>query len=329
LAGQDDLNVVWDDGVHLEGTILWFDPRRAKQFCAITSARAPLSDRQTRFLWGDKTARLVSLRQGRRSRGLVTPYGRSFSMGNLNLELFASGYMTGASQFQVTGASGASLVYSGPISMQRTRTAENIVVRRCDTLVLDCMYGHERYAFPQRKDVYAEIVDWTGKALKSGHTPVFLAANPGKAQDLIHLLGAHRFKMRVHRGIYGFNKAYRGTGIDLPNCKQFRGHPAHGEVMIWPSHLRKSKAIRNLRKARFAAISGHAGERGAARKMRVSVVFPWSARANFAGLNKYVDMAKPSRVITCGACSVDFARTLGERGISATPLVEKPQLDLI
>ncbi len=329
MTGQDDLNVVWDAGVHLEGTLLWFDPSRVRQFCAVSSARVPLSERQTRFLWGDKTAQLWTLRQNKRSRGLVTPHGRPFSMGNLSLELFPSGYMVGASQFLVTLRNGRTLVYSGPISPQRGRTAEAMQVRKCDTLVLDCMYGHERYRFPPRQDVYSEIVDWTAKELSTGHTPVFLAASPGKAQDLIHLLGAHDLKMRVHRGIYAFNKAYRGIGIDLPNCKQFRGHPAHGEVVIWPSHLRKSKAIRNLRKARFAGLSGRAADRGSARKLRASVVFPWSARADYDDLIAYAKKAKPRRVITYGELKAEFAHTLREHGFDAEPLNDKPQLDLI
>lgn len=323
------MTIEWDHGVHIEGTLLWFDPRRLKEFACVTSARAPLSDKQKRILWGDRTARLVSQVKGRRPQGLMTPYSRSFSLGNLTLELFPSGYMAGASQYQVTLPGGEKLVYSGPFSMTRNRTAEAIEVRRCDTLVMDCTYGHERYRFPPRDQVWRELLDWTADALKANATPIFLVGNPGKAQDLITLLGQAGFPMRVHRGIYAFNKAYRSIGIDLPAGKQFRGHPAHGEVMIWPAHLRKSKAIRNLRRARFAAMTGKGSERGIARRLRVSTVFTWSLRADYDDLLTYVAKAKPKRIVTLGRHADEFARVLMDQGKQAKALSEQPQLDLL
>lgn len=329
MGGQDDVRVVWDGGVHLEGTPLWFDPRRAREFCAITNARAPISDRQTRLLQGDKTARLTALRHGRRAAGLVTPFGRAFSMGNLDIELFPSGYMPGGSQVQVTVSGSTTVVYTGPISMRRSRTAERIEVRRGDVLILDATYGHERYRLPDRDAVYGEILEWTSKTLSGGYTPIFLASNPGKAQDLIHVLGANDFALRVHRNVYAWNKAYLGIGIDVPGCKQFRGHPAHGEVMIWPAHLRKSRAIRNLRRTRFAATTGRALDRGTARRLRVNEVFGWSGRADYDDLLDYVKKARPGRVVTVGRHAVDFAATLAQRGVRAEALPDQPQLALL
>lgn len=329
MTGFSSRQIVWDRGVHLEGTVLWFDPTRVREFCGVSSTQAPLSERQLKILWSDRTARLLALRHGRKSRGLVCPYNRSFSMGNLSIELFPSGYVAGGAQFQITLRSGHKIVYTGPFSMRRNRTAEAIEVRRCDTLIVDATYGHERYRFPARAEVEAEVLEWTRSALAAGLTPILLVKNPGKAQDLIHLLGSADLPLRVHRGIYAFNKAYRAIGIDLPNTKQFRGRPGHGEVLIWPSHLRRSKAIRNLRKTRLATLTGLGGERGAARRLRVSHAFTWSGRSDFDGIMEYVRRAQPRSVVTTGRFATELAHTLSESGVPAEPIRESAQLDLI
>lgn len=324
-----DLSIVYDQGVHLEGTLLWFDPARVREFGLVSCTRAHLGERQQKVLMSERTGRLLALRHKRKSRGLVCPYHRPFSLGNLTIELFPSGYMAGASSFQVTLADDHVLVYSGPFSRVRNRTAERYEARRCDTLLLDATYGHERYVFPKREEVEAEVLDWAESTLAAGFTPVFLVASPGKAQDVANLLGTRELPLRVHRMIYAYNRAYRGVGLDIPPCKQFRGHPARGEVLIWPSHLRKSPAIRNLRKAKFAAMSGRGVEPRIERRLKVGRVFVWSGRAGYDDLLAYAKESKPGHIITTGTHAATLAQALADRKFSAEALSENNQLELI
>ena len=55
----------------------------------------------------------------------------------------------------------------------------------------------------------------------------------------------------------GGSMPYRGIGVDLPECRQFRGHPARDEIVLWPSHVRKSAAIRNLDRKSTRLNSSH------------------------------------------------------------------------
>jgi putative mRNA 3-end processing factor len=320
--------VVYDHGVHLLGTILWFDPTRLRDFCGITSARVAHLDRRTKTLWSDRTARLVAHRQTGKTKGLACPYGRPFNLGPLRISLFPSGYMAGAAQFEVITETGHQLVYSGPVSVKPNRTSEPIEYRQCDTLILDATYGHERYRFPKREDVYETVLNWVSHALANGDTPVFLVANPGKAQDLVHLLGHSGCHLRVHRSIYEFNKAYLGIGVDLPNCKQFRGTPRHNEIVLWPSHLRRSPAIRNIRRVQFAAMTGMGEQPGIAKRLKVSTVFTWSAQSDYDDLFYYLKRVKPKRVLTVGRHAIDFADVLRTQGFTADCLLPTPQMPL-
>ena len=327
--GPEQIELIYDYGVHLSGTLVWFDPTRAREFSLLSSARHHLGDRQKRVLMSEPTSRLLSAVSGKRARGLVSPFHRPFTLGNLRIEMFPSGYMWGASSFRVTLGSGHTVVYSGPFASQRNRTAEKPEIMNCDTLILDATYGHPDDRHPPQANVEASILDWTQQTLANGDMPVILVANPGKAQDLVQALGQAETPIRVHRQIHAYNRGYQALGIDLPDTRQFRGAPSKGEVLIWPSHLKKSTSIRNLKRVKFAALTGRDDIAGVTRRMRVANVFPWSVRSDYDGLLKYVKKCKPGRIITVGRHAERLASELSQKGYTAEALPLQPQLRLI
>jgi putative mRNA 3-end processing factor len=199
----------------------------------------------------------------------------------------------------------------------------------CDTLILDAAYGHQDYRHPDRRTVETSVRRWARESLDAGDIPVFLVGNPGKAQDLIQTLGKEDLPLRVHRQIHAYNKAYQSLGIDLPNTKQFRGAPSKGEVLVWPSHLKKSTSIRNLKRVKFAALTGRGDKTGVARRMRVAKVFTWSLRSDYEGLLNYVGACKPQSIITFGRHADTLATDLVARGNDAVSLHTESQLNLI
>ena len=170
---------------------------------------------------------------------------------------------------------------------------------------------------------------WAAQCLEAGDIPTFLVGNPGKAQDLIQALSKADLPIRVHRQIHAYNKAYQSLGVDLPKTKQFRGAPSKDEVLIWPAHLKKSPSIRNLKRVRFAALTGRGDKAGVARRMRVAKVFTWSLRSDYPGLMKYVESCRATRIITFGRHSDELATDLSSRGHDATALPTESQLNLI
>ena len=329
VTSHDSAKIVWDFGVHIDSTLVWLDPKRPRDFAIVTNARAYLGDRQRKLLLGDRTARLCSAVAGRRVPGLVTPFGRTVSLGNLRLELYPSGYLPGAASVLITLPSGVRVAYSGAFSPGPSRTAEPMEVRHSDVLILDANYGAPRYRFSPPASVEEEVLAWVEATLSDGQTPVLLAACPGKAQDLMALCAGAGHPIRAHRTIHAWAKAYRSIGIDLPGCTQFRGHPAAGEILFWPSHLRRSTAIRNLRRARFAAATGSAIDAGAEKRLKVNRVFPLSARADFDALVAYAKQSRASDIVTVGRHAVELADALNTGSVRARPLRETPQLDLL
>jgi putative mRNA 3-end processing factor len=312
------------------GTLLWFDPTRARELSAVSHARSAMGRRQKQLLWSERTSKLVSAAKNQPVHGLVCPFHRPFSLGPLTIELLPSGYMLGAAQFQVTFPDGHRLLYADAVSMRPSATAEAIEISPCDTLLLDSHYGHSSFRFPATDSAQKSLLEWIAEQRRDERTPIILTANPGKAQDLLHFLGSQGHTPVVHRSIFSFKKAYLALGIELPSCTQYRAGAAAGQVVIWPSALIHSESLKRIPRRALAIVSGRGIEDDAAEQLGVDRVFTWSARADFGELTQYVKQVNPNQVITTGRWAENFAAYINKSlNISANALVTNAQLALI
>jgi putative mRNA 3-end processing factor len=313
-------------GVHLPGTPLWCDATRPVELCFISHAHSDHLARHQRMIATERTRRLCEHRLGQIS-ALASPYRRPFALGRLELELFPAGHVLGSAQLRVRTDQG-DLVYTGDLNLEASRTAERAQVVPCDVLVIEATYGHPRFVFPPRAQVEARVVDFVVRCLEAEVTPVLYAHPLGKAQELCALLGEAGISSRVHGAIYDICRIYGECGVSLPRVKRFQGTPAKNEAVVFPFHLQGSRAIRALKRARTAAVTGWALDPRARTRSRTDEAFPLSDHADHPSLLRYVELARPVRVYTVFGFAEELARTLRQQGIEASPLVPPRQMEL-
>ena len=91
-------------GLHLKDTLLWFDAEQPRELSFVSHALVPGAFDHEKIICTDRTARLlramtIAYGRGRRAHQpqvLVTPFRRTFAIGNLSLELFPAGYVLGS-----------------------------------------------------------------------------------------------------------------------------------------------------------------------------------------------------------------------------------------
>ncbi len=96
-------SVTWRDGVHVTGTMLWFDARRAREVCVVSSidrvARAGQAG-HGQLIATAPTLAMLGVAGGAHGVGggvaLATPTRRPFTLGQVQLELVPSGHTLGA-----------------------------------------------------------------------------------------------------------------------------------------------------------------------------------------------------------------------------------------
>lgn len=241
------MNLVYENGLHLSGTSLWFDALEPRTLSFVSSARQHIP-RHGRVLLSPATARFA--RGIGRGRGLVASYEQSFSIGKMRLTMLPSGSLLGAAQLLVEHQ-GARLLYSGRVGpLDGLRSVRPVRVARCDLLVLDTPAAPLLPNRSARDECWSRLWERVSQARSLGRTPLILCSALGIAQEILKRWPGQGSRVRAHRGIQRIDDEYRRFGIELPRTIELRarGRFKPSELLLFPSALASSPSLGRLRK---------------------------------------------------------------------------------
>ena len=256
-----------------------------------------------------------------KTHALLAGYGRPFSLGDLRLEMFPSGFMPGAASL-LCEREGRRIVYAGPIG------AAPADVRAADALCVDAMFASPALAFPARAPALADVGRAVRDVLARGGAPVVLVDSVVTALDVGAALAVDRIGLCAHRAIVQAAIAYRHAGLPAPALQRFAGKIGPGEALLWPAAERVPPRRAGARAHGVILGSAAAGApaAAAAAPARARVVFPTAA--DFTGLVRYVEASGASEVALINAPGDDLMNTLRARGIDAYALGPPRQIEL-
>src|SRR5688572_25420747 len=193
VKARPTAGVSWRDGVHVLGTAVWCDARRARAVCFVSSA-----DRTGRAGHGQliATAETLALLGAHADSHLAVPTGRPFTLGTVRLELIRSGWCVGAAALLVDA--GHRVLYAGAVAPGGAGLGGAAELRRCDTLVVAAPYGATHHAFSGSAD---DVVEFARKAITAGTTPVVLVTSALKGLDAVAALDAAGIPCAGHRAV--------------------------------------------------------------------------------------------------------------------------------
>jgi putative mRNA 3-end processing factor len=323
MSGSIRIDVEYNQGIHLLDSILWLDAPRQTDLCFVSHAHIDPAGHHRKILATGATAALIHRRIGR-GEYLTTPFHRRFSLGKLDLELHPAGHMLGSAQIRIT-RDGGTLVYTGDFQLGPTRTARTATVLECDVLVMRSTYGRPHQVFPDREETEAKMVSWAKRTIQDGDQPVVFASARGKAQELASIFLAHDLRVRVHKSIYQVCRSYRALGMPLANIRCFRLSPKKAEVIIFPPHLRQSKTIAKLKRARTCVATGRALDET---NDWADAAFIISGHADHPALLRYARESGAKRIRLTGPTAAPLAAELTAAGFDASPLQPSEQMGL-
>lgn len=330
-------------GLHLRDTPLWIDAEEGRELCFISHALVPGAGRQRKIVTTDATARILralaaTYGRGRRAHEpqvLTTPFGRSFSIGALTLELFPAGFVLGSASLLIKHR-GQTIVYAGQVNPAhpQERLVEQLEARRCDVLVFPCGLSARRLALPPADEVRAQLLRYVHTVLEEGGVPVLLCSPVGEAQQLAHLLAGEGLAVRVHRKIGAVADVYRELRPDAFGGAELRRHAgpiAAGsrEVLLWPAELRGSPAVRRQPAARVALVSALARDPELLARTDCEAAFPIGAQPDYRGVLEYVRACAPNAVVLTGSYPDELAADLEAQGVEVARLGPRTQLPLL
>jgi putative mRNA 3-end processing factor len=313
----------WNGGIKLLGKPIWFDGVRYDEISVITSARVKNAHRHKRSVCTDKTFYLLRT-FGPAFECLKLPYGVWVEVGGLRLSLHPSGFMPGSSV--ALGETGDKrFLFVNRIVLDAI-FYEKAVVPNADILVVVTPYGSSEFSFGTRKDIYDTIADGARDSIMSGQNPVFLTSAIGKAQEVTNVLSVSGFEVVVHRSIARVCEAFKAMGVDSGRWKVFRGRLAPSQVLIYPDHLRQSRAIENLENPKLIWLSGMAKDKRAREVFRAHEGICLSGYPDISALLKLVVLSSAKMVYLVGDRIDEAVMVLRKKGVETNPIRWEKQL---
>lgn len=312
--------------LHLTGTPLFFDAKRKSALSFVSHAHSDHIARHESVLATRSTLELMQHRLGKVRSALPVSYNHPFELGSLNMELLPAGHVLGSAQIRITRSDGHRIVYTGDLNCEPSLTAEPHQIAECDTLVLESTFGHPRFKFPPKAQVWEQIEAWVRKQLAAQIQPVIYGYQLGKSQEIARFLHTQGFGVCAHPSIHAVCEIYTRLGVEVPT-RLFDGTFHENEVGLFPPFGR-SQALKNIRPKATAVCTGWALEADVARRYGADIAFALSDHADCESLVEYAKATGATEVLTHHGFARELAQALRDAGIIARAVSQPLQLGL-
>ncbi|OYT26829.1 MAG: hypothetical protein B6V02_00985 [Thermoprotei archaeon ex4572_64] len=196
---------------------------------------------------------------------------------------------------------------TGDFNLENTiMTQGSNLIDDVDVLVIDSTYGHPKFQFPERNELYNEILSLVEKYYNTD-VKIVLKCNPlGKAQEVSMLLyrGGYSFladsRVRKYNNLISSLKGRYGTSnIIITSTTHNIFNNCRNAIQIYLTGL-EDKLIKNHKNFLKIPLSNH---------------------NDFEKLIYFIDYCRPKKVYTIYGYSKSFSKYLRRRGWSAESLI--------
>ncbi len=316
--------------IHLPDAGLWLDPHHGKEAAFISHSHSDHVARHQVTICSRLTQQLMEIRYGgQRGQVIALEFGQPYDWQGHTLQLLPAGHILGSAMLHLTRhGDGATLLYTGDYKLRQGLTARPAELLPADTLIMETTFGLPSFCFPPLQETLAAMRRFVRETLDENGIPVLLGYSLGKAQEILAGLRELAVPIMLHRSVMQLMPVCEREMPGVPPYRDFDPKEAAGHVLIFPPMGTRSLAIRKLKGARTAMLTGWALQPGAKYRYQVDEVFPLSDHADYTELLQTVEQVQPRRVLTVHGYTREFAADLRRRGYEAWALAQDDQLEL-
>jgi putative mRNA 3-end processing factor len=203
------------------------------------------------------TCKLMQKR-GCHNEAWTPDFEETVKLPNAQVTLYPAGHILGSAMIYVETAEG-SILYTGDYRTPPSPVSEGFnYPKKVDFLITEATFGLPIYKWQSYKKLARKIQHFAFKALNDGNTPIFLAYDLGKAQELLYLLAPAKLRVQVSATCYGLCKVYEKAGINLGNYERHNSQSCQNKAVIAPFSGRRDGFISKINNKRLAYCSGWA-----------------------------------------------------------------------
>lgn len=222
------------------------------------------------------------------------PFKQSIETENARVTFYPAGHILGSAVTFVESDFG-NLLYTGDYRTPPSPATEGFELpdAQIESFITEATFSLPVYRWADYEELKAEITGFAQSALDEGYTPVFLAYNLGKAQEIMHLVKDLNHPVQIHGAGFKLCDVYEGEGIDLGNYETYDRETCEGKILICPSSAINNGFASNVRSKRIAYCSGWAAMESRRSQLTVDKLIPISDHLDFFELISLCEQIQP------------------------------------
>ncbi len=235
-------------------------------------------------------------KRGHRNEAQTLDFGEPMQLPNAQVTLYPAGHILGSAMIYVESDEG-SVLYTGDYRTPPSPATEGFnYPKQTDVLITEATFGLPIYKWQSYPNLTKTVQNFALKTLNSEYTPVFLAYNLGKAQELLYMLASTEIQVQVSDKCYELCKVYEKAGINLGNYERYDLKSCSGKAIIAPLSSRRDGFISKISDKRLAYCSGWATHDSHWGPDDTDVRIPLSDHLDFFELIDFCKMLNPRKV---------------------------------
>lgn len=269
------------------------------------------------------TPATLGLMKKRGFRGEENPlqFAEELKADRFTAKLYPAGHILGSSMIYIESDEG-SLLYTGDFRTPPSPATEGFEApESVDYLITEATFGLPVYRWKSHQELADEVRNFAIQSLEDGYTPLFLAYNLGKSQEIMHLLAPLGHEIMIHGAGYNLCSVYDKHGFDLGNYRAYDRETCEGKILICPSSAFSNGFASNVPKKRIAYCSGWAANESRRTQLTVDKLIPLSDHLDFFELIRFCSDLSPKKVYITHTPNPDVVQHyLEKEGLNASHL---------
>lgn len=311
-------------GIVLPQLGIGLDTRFAKQEISIISHAHSdhVPQKAQNPVWATSATIDLILARGFKGEFRKLDFFKPYKTSNSTITLFPAGHILGSAMIFIESDFG-NLLYTGDFRFPASPVTEGCFFpeKPIDIFIAEATFGLPIYKWKPYEELKTQIISFAQQNLEKDITPIFMAYNLGKGQELMHILASASIPMQIHEAGFPLSKIFEIYGFSLGVFEVLNPKTSKNKALIMPANFVSQPNIKSIKKKKIAYVSGWAALENKTKTMQIDERIVLSDHVDFYELLKIVGQLKPTKTyITHSPNPEMVCYFLKKNGFDAEPL---------
>ncbi|MFH5885572.1 hypothetical protein ACG2F4_14775 [Halalkalibaculum sp. DA3122] len=236
-------------------------------------------------------------KRGYSGEATTLDFGEPVETEDACITFYPAGHILGSAMTYVESDLG-NVLYTGDYRTPPSPATEGFELpENVDYFITEATFSLPVYRWSSVEELTGQVRNFARTTLDEGYTPVFLAYNLGKAQEVMHMLAPLDHTVQIHGAGYKLCSVYEEAGIDLGRYESYDRETCEGNILITTTSALNNGFASNVSKKRIAYCSGWAAREATRTQLTVDELIPLSDHLDFFELINLCKTLDPKQVL--------------------------------